>query len=85
MCVVTFGNLRNELASVSIAVETALPVSGHLIITKLMGDALRIWLPILARKRWNFGTMTIDDGFWPPVDKFKVTAIPPGTIARYRR
>ena len=40
MCAVTFGNLRNELASVSIAVETALPVTGHLIITKLMGDAL---------------------------------------------
>ena len=36
MCAVTCGNLRNELASVSIAVETALPVTGHLIITKLM-------------------------------------------------
>jgi len=43
MCAATFGNLRNELGSVSIAVETALPVSGHLIITKLMGDALRIF------------------------------------------
>jgi hypothetical protein len=42
MCAVTFGNLRNEAGSVSIAVETALPVTGHLIITMLMGDALRI-------------------------------------------
>jgi hypothetical protein len=39
---VTFGSLRNEFGSVSIAVETARPVAGHLIITKLMGDALRI-------------------------------------------
>jgi hypothetical protein len=36
MWAVTFGNLRNELGSVSIAVDTALPVTGHLIITKLM-------------------------------------------------
>jgi hypothetical protein len=37
MCAVTFGNLRNEPGSVSIAVETALPVTGHSIITKLIG------------------------------------------------
>ena len=36
MWAVTFGNLWNELGSVSIAVDTALPVTGHLIITKLM-------------------------------------------------
>jgi len=42
MCALTVGSRRNELASVSIAVETALPDTGHLIITKLMGDALRI-------------------------------------------
>jgi hypothetical protein len=32
----TFGNFRNTLGSVSIAVETARPVAGHLIITELM-------------------------------------------------
>ena len=37
----TFGNWRNTLGSVSIAVETDRPVLGHLIITELMG-ALRI-------------------------------------------
>jgi hypothetical protein len=36
------GNLRNVTGSVSIAVETARPVTGHRIITMLMGDALRI-------------------------------------------
>jgi hypothetical protein len=34
---VIFGNLRKLAASVSIAVETARPVTGHLIITELMG------------------------------------------------
>ena len=43
MRAVTFGNLRKEFGSVSIAVETARPVTGHLIITELMGDALRIY------------------------------------------
>ena len=38
----TFGNRRNTLGSVSIAVETGLPVLGHLIITELMVDPLRI-------------------------------------------
>jgi len=41
----TFGNLRNTLGSVSIAVETGRPVTGHRIITALMGDALRIFIP----------------------------------------
>jgi hypothetical protein len=36
MCAFTFGNMRNELGSVSMAVETAFLVRGHLIITKLM-------------------------------------------------
>jgi hypothetical protein len=34
-----FGKRRNTLGSVSIAVETESPVSGHLIITELMGRA----------------------------------------------
>jgi hypothetical protein len=58
MCAVTFGNLRNELGSVSIAVETALPVTGHLIITELMVMPSE-FAPALARKRWNFRTMTV--------------------------
>ena len=79
MCAATFGNLRNELASVSIAVETALPVTGHLIITALMGDALRICshpcpktmeLQDHDRLTTNFG----------PVGNFYVISIPPEPI-----
>jgi hypothetical protein len=69
MCAVTFGNLPNELASVSIAVETALPVTGHMIITTLMGDALRI-CSHLARKRWKFRTMTVLKTDSGPAGKF---------------
>jgi hypothetical protein len=58
MCAVTLGSLRNEFASVSIAVETARPVTGHVIITRLMGDGLRIFTA-LARNRWNFRNVTI--------------------------
>jgi hypothetical protein len=69
MCAVTFGNLQNELASVSIAVETALPVTGHLIITKLMGDALRIYSHPCpkAMELQDHDHLTTDFG---PVDKF---------------
>jgi hypothetical protein len=42
MWAMTVGSLRKLAGSVSIAVETALPVTGQLIITMLMGDALRI-------------------------------------------
>jgi hypothetical protein len=84
MCAVTFGNLRNELASVSIAVETALSVTGHFIITKLMDDALRICLHPCpkAMELQEHDHLTTDFG---PVDKFWVIAIPPGTIARCQR
>ncbi len=40
MWAATFGSFRNTLGSVSIAVETERPVTGHLIITELMGFAL---------------------------------------------
>ena len=77
MCAVTFGNLRNELASVSIAVETALPVTGHLIITKLMGDPCP-----KAMELQDHDHLTTD---FRPVDKLLVIAIPPGTIGRRQR
>jgi hypothetical protein len=68
MCAVTFGSLRNELGSVSIAVETGLPVAGHLIITRLMGDALRICSHYpKAMELQNHDRLTTDRG---PVDKF---------------
>jgi hypothetical protein len=84
MWAVTFGNLRNELDSVSIAVETALPVTGHLIITKLMVT------PSEFASHPSPKTMELQDhdGLTTnssPVDKFYVIAIPPGTNARCRR
>jgi hypothetical protein len=47
MWAATFGSFRNTLGSISIAVETARPVTGHLIITELMGFALRVRTPLV--------------------------------------
>jgi hypothetical protein len=48
----TFGNLRNTLGSTSIAVDTDRLVMGHLIITVLMADPLRLMPP--GSIEWNF-------------------------------
>jgi hypothetical protein len=69
MYALTFGNLRNELGSVSIAVETALPVTGHLIITALMGDALRISSPPCPKTKELQDHDRLTTNF-RPVDKF---------------
>ena len=45
------GNLRNTCGSTSIAVETARPVLGHLIITELMANPLRLIAP--DGTEWN--------------------------------
>jgi hypothetical protein len=45
MWAATFGNLRNTFGSVSIAVETARPVTGHLIITELMANPFEFLPP----------------------------------------
>jgi hypothetical protein len=58
MWAATFGSFRNTLGSVSIAVETARPVTGHLIITELMGFALRVRAPSLAPWGWNSRIVT---------------------------
>ncbi|HKS87013.1 MAG TPA: hypothetical protein VJR71_16165 [Pseudolabrys sp.] len=55
MLAVTFGSFRKLAGSVSIAVDTARPVAGHLIITKLMGDALRI-VPTLPDRHGTQGS-----------------------------
>jgi len=55
---VIFGNLRKLAASVSIAVETARPVTGHLIITKLMGVMPSEFEATCARLRWNSEIVT---------------------------
>jgi hypothetical protein len=52
-----FGSFRNTLGSVSIAVEPGRPVTGHLIITELMGFALRVRAP-LHPWGWNRGNVT---------------------------
>jgi hypothetical protein len=63
-----FGSFRKTLGSVSIAFETAQPVTGHLIITELIGNALRVRaFPVPAR-------MELGDRDWlktapRPVDK----------------
>ena len=54
----TFGNLRNTPGSVSIAVETGRPVTGHRIITALIGDALRILNSPGTWQPWNSGIMS---------------------------
>ena len=84
MCAVTFGNLRNEFGSVSIAVETALPVMGDLIITRLMSDALRICSRPFPKtmELQDHDRLTTNFG---PLDKFYVIAIPPGTNPPSRR
>jgi hypothetical protein len=48
----TFGSFRNTLGSVSIAVETAPPVVGHLIITKLIRYSRISALFPLGWKSW---------------------------------
>ena len=45
------GSLRNTCGSTSIAVETARPVLGHLIITELMANPLRLIAP--DGTEWN--------------------------------
>ena len=39
-----FGNRRNTLGSISIAVETERPVLGHLIITELIDHPIDSWV-----------------------------------------
>ena len=51
----TFGNLRNTLGSTSIAVDTDSRVIGHLIMTVLMADPLRLIPP--GSIEWNFIVM----------------------------
>jgi hypothetical protein len=84
MCAATFGNLRNELGSVSIAVETARLVTGHLIITEFMDEALRIYSRPFPKtmELQDHDRLTTNFG---PVDKFSVIAIPPGTNPVTRR
>jgi hypothetical protein len=56
------GNLRNTLGSVSIAVETARPVLGHLIITELMAEPSAQSAP----QRWPWNSWIVTAVRLPP-------------------
>jgi hypothetical protein len=49
----TFGNLRNTLDSTSIAVDTARPVLGHMIITELIIGPSDVFIPTTVRMELN--------------------------------
>ena len=57
------GNLRNTLGSTSIAVDTGLPVMGHLIITELIGRPPSIVHPDIIEwnswRSWNLWIVTV--------------------------
>ena len=77
MWAATFGNFRNTLGSVSIAVETSRPVAGHLIITELTVMPSEFAPPVPATMElWDRDALKTA---LRPVDKHSVIALPPGT------
>jgi len=78
MSAATFGNFRNTLGSVSIAVETSRPVAGHLIITELTVMPSEFAIPPLPTRMELWDRDALKTAL-PPVDKHSVIALSLGT------